>query len=475
MDHVHDDQPTRSPWLAQLRPEGPAQPLTSDVETDVVVVGAGIAGISTAFFVLRDTDLRVTLIERARVGHGATGHNAGQLTTYFERPLPSIAEEFGTDLATQAQRGIEDAHDLLDLMVDESGADVLVERFTGQMALYTLDHVVVHLTTNEVRRAGGLAPLRCSVADDAPFLADIPERFAGGYDVVPRERIHEMLGIPDDRYCAVLSEPKGCANGALLCQQVLAYLQRTHPDRFRYADLTRVDEIRLGASTDAGQTHRVTAGDVHVLGRHVVLCTNAFTDHVVRDRHGDPVELAPDQSLSGLVGYMAAFVDTPREPAALSFVRQPIVGMDQTPYAYTTRRSYPGADGTVTLTCMGGPDAYLDDAEYAPDAPVPGQVLDAMDREILPFAAPERLPGTPYDFHWHGLMGYTDNLLRIVGTHPDHAGLHYNLACNGVGFLPSIYGGHRIGRILAGDHVGPSIFDPRSPAVRAVGADPASP
>jgi hypothetical protein len=37
----------------------------------------------------------------------------------------------------------------------------------------------------------------------------------------------------------------------------------------------------------------------------------------------------------------------------------------------------------------------------------------------------------------------------------------YNLGCNGVGFLPSIYGGHRIARLLAGKWVPPSVFDPR--------------
>ena len=29
--------------------------------------------------------------------------------------------------------------------------------------------------------------------------------------------------------------------------------------------------------------------------------------------------------------------------------------------------------------------------------------------------------------------------IRVVGTHPRHPTLHYNLGCNGVGFLPSIY------------------------------------
>jgi glycine/D-amino acid oxidase-like deaminating enzyme len=49
----------------------------------------------------------------------------------------------------------------------------------------------------------------------------------------------------------------------------------------------------------------------------------------------------------------------------------------------------------------------------------------------------------------------------VIGTHPRHPELLYNLGCNGVGFLPSICGGQRVARILAGEQLPPSIFDPR--------------
>ena len=84
-----------------------------------------------------------------------------------------------------------------------------------------------------------------------------------------------------------------------------------------------------------------------------------------------------------------------------------------------------------------------------------------MDEEVRPFAQPARPPGLPYDFHWHGLMGYNDSGVRVVGAHPRHPRLLYNLGCNGVGFLPSIFGGHRVSRALAGDALPSSIFDPR--------------
>ena len=39
-----------SPWVSQLNKELPVVKLSHDITTDVTVVGAGIAGISTAFF-----------------------------------------------------------------------------------------------------------------------------------------------------------------------------------------------------------------------------------------------------------------------------------------------------------------------------------------------------------------------------------------------------------------------------------------
>jgi glycine/D-amino acid oxidase-like deaminating enzyme len=236
---AYADQPSRSPWIAQLVPDGPPRPLDGDVRTGVVIVGAGIAGLAAAFFTLRDTDRRVLLIERDRVGRGATGRNAGQLTTYFERPLCDIADEFGADLAAEAQGGFDDAHDLLDLIVGESAASVRVERFIGHMGMFNLHQVLVHLRSNVIRRQGGLRVEGCLVSDEAEFVSQIPSEFAGLYSVAPQTRVQELLETRDDRYRAVLSDVKGCANSGALVHQVLAYLERHYPGRFRYGTQPR--------------------------------------------------------------------------------------------------------------------------------------------------------------------------------------------------------------------------------------------
>jgi glycine/D-amino acid oxidase-like deaminating enzyme len=419
------------------------------------VVGAGIAGVATAFFVLRFTAGAVMLLERDRVARGASGHNAGQLTAYFERPLSEIAEEFGWELAADAQRDVEEAHGLLDTMVAEAGASVRVERFPGQLGMFNRHHLEVHLRCLLVRERAGLAPQSCVISDEVEFLSEFAAEFAGLYSVVPKTRVLELLEVEDDRYCAALSEPAGCSNSALLCQQVLGHLQRTYADRFLYADRTNVN--KLVVDDDRVVVH---AGPHRVAGGHVVLCTNGFVDHVVEDAVGSPIRPAAGQRITGRIAHMAAFADTPRTPAAMSYIRNTIIG-GETAYAYVTRRAYDRAGDTVTLTCMGGPEYPFHESVYDRTALFPGTLLAALDQQVRPFAQPARAPGQPYDFHWHGLMGYNDSGIRVVGAHPRHRRLLYNLGCNGVGFLPSIHGGHRLARLLAGDEPAASLFDPR--------------
>jgi glycine/D-amino acid oxidase-like deaminating enzyme len=325
------DQPSRSPWIAELAPDGPPQPLFGDTSADVVVVGAGIAGVATSFFVLRETSKSVLLLERGRVARGATGRNAGQLTTYFERPLTDMAEEYGVAMAVDAQRDFEDAHDLLDLMAAEAGATARVERFTGHMGMFNLHHLHVHLGSNLIRQRGGIEPKACVVSEDADFLSEIPADFDGLYSVVRQAEVRELLGITDDRYVAVLSNLAGCTNSGLLAQQVLAYLLKQFPDRFRFFDHTNVERIAVGDARSV-----IDAGDFEVTGDNVILCTNGFVDHRVEDTTGAPVGLADDQRIIGRVAHMTGFVEpAPRPPAAMSYIRNTVIG-GPIPYVYVT-------------------------------------------------------------------------------------------------------------------------------------------
>lgn len=446
----------RSPWLEQIDRPTPPQPLDRDLTADIVVVGAGIAGLSTAYFLLRDTKDSVVLVERTSAGHGASGRNAGQLVTYFERPLCQLVDAYGFDKATRAQAEIDSAWDLLDNILAKTGIAAQIERFEGAMGMYTLDHVLVHLKNQVIRRAAGLTLERVEISKGAPFLAQIPADYDGFYDLVPQSVIQSRLPGRADAYSAVLLNRKGCGNSALLCQELLAFLRHAHESRFRYHDHTTIHRIVLasGAATVFGGDHRIEAS-------RVVLCTNGFSHHRIENHAGPAIDAAAGGNLDAVIGYMTGFLGPAgAPPEATSYIRNATIG-GALPYYYVTRRPYSIGAESSTLTCLGGPEVPLSaEAGYRPDADLPTRILQTFDAEVRPVLVPERPAGLDYDFAWHGLMGYTKGKVRVVGFEPRNRVLMYNLGCNGVGFLPSISGGRRIAQLHRGEPLEPSIFDP---------------
>lgn len=79
-----------SPWLRQVKSARPVITLSEDADSDVAVVGGGISGVASSYFLLRDTNLSVILTGKSRVAHGATGHNSGQAVAAFEHTMQEL-------------------------------------------------------------------------------------------------------------------------------------------------------------------------------------------------------------------------------------------------------------------------------------------------------------------------------------------------------------------------------------------------
>jgi glycine/D-amino acid oxidase-like deaminating enzyme len=81
------DVEERSLWLdSALRDEPARPPLEGDTEADVAILGAGVTGLAAACELrARFPERRVVVLERDRVGAGATGRSTGALTPLPER------------------------------------------------------------------------------------------------------------------------------------------------------------------------------------------------------------------------------------------------------------------------------------------------------------------------------------------------------------------------------------------------------
>lgn len=122
-----------SVWLDDPgRRREPAPALQGDTEADVVVVGAGIVGLTTALLAARD-GMRVVVLEARRIGDGTTGYATGKVTAQHSLIYARLVAWAGVDRARQyadANRaGIDLVADLaeeLDIDCSPTRADALV-------------------------------------------------------------------------------------------------------------------------------------------------------------------------------------------------------------------------------------------------------------------------------------------------------------------------------------------------------------
>ena len=454
--------PNRSPWLAQLNRSRPIIPLAENMATDIVIVGGGIAGAVTAYFTLKDTGSAVVLLEADRVAHGATGHNAGQITSYFERPFESIVKEFGLELASEGQRSIESGWGLLDQIVADTALRTPVYRFTGYTGCSEFEQLVEHLEENKDRAAAGLAPETVLIAKESGWEEALPLFYKDLYSVVPQDDLLGLLETDDRRYFACIASQKGCMNSALFTEELVGYLMATYPGRFSLFEETPVTKVTLFEDLA-----RVETGQGHVLeGRRVVLCTNGFEQFHIENTSGSDIDTKFHHLVQGRIGYMAGYLESLNAaPTAISYFPK---GIPETgdptgeTYFYLTRRPHGEDQGEAkNLVCAGGPEQVLpNQALYSREEHFREDVRDSLDEFLRTTYHHHPGSGTEYSFSWHGLMGYTPGGLRRIGAEPCNPVLLYNLGCNGVGILPSIFGGKRIARILAGETPERSIFDP---------------
>jgi len=121
----------QSLWLetAQM-PELP--PLSGTIEVDVVVVGAGITGITTAWL-LKKSGCRVAVIDQYGVGGGETGHTTAHLTYVTDRRLSELTDSLGAKPAQAFwEAGLEGMRQI-DENVAELGLDCGLRQVPGYL------------------------------------------------------------------------------------------------------------------------------------------------------------------------------------------------------------------------------------------------------------------------------------------------------------------------------------------------------
>jgi len=111
-----------SHWVKSAPATGARPPLTEDRAVDVVVVGAGIVGLSAALFLAR-AGAEVALLEARTIGARTTGYTTGKVSSLNGLIYAPLADSFGEDTARAYGEAAENGLATIAAEVERLGID----------------------------------------------------------------------------------------------------------------------------------------------------------------------------------------------------------------------------------------------------------------------------------------------------------------------------------------------------------------
>ena len=386
-------------WYAATRDSSPDRAsLSGRIEADVAVVGGGFAGLHTARL-LAMRGRRVVVVERRRIGWGASGRNGGFVSAGFAARSGALIDKLGVDharnLYAQSQRGVAIVRTAMD-----------------------------ELDRPDIRMGSG--KLTVSRTDQGAGFADrtraLAERLGASFEPWETDRVRAVIATP--RYHQAIHDPQSF---------------HLHPLNFALALAHDIERLggKLYERSDArglqrqGAVWRLQTADGEVAARHVVLAGNADLGRVHRRIAGAVLPVATYVAVTAKIG--ARLADFIRWTGAIS----------------DTRRAgdyYRIVDG----------DRLLWGGRITTDTREPSRLREMMRRDIL--AVYPALGDVRIEYAWPGIMGYAPHMMPQVGK--IEPGLWVCSAFGGHGVAQTAAGADALAAAIAGEDDRYKLFQP---------------
>ncbi len=386
-------------WYAATRDENRGHaPLTTQEEAEVAVVGGGFAGLHTARLLARQGK-RILLLERRRIGWGASGRNGGFVGPGYAQRSGALIERLGLDhtrkLYAQSQRGVAIVREAL---TELGRPDILM----------------------------GQGKLSVSRTDQGGDFADRTRKLAGqlgaSFEPWPTARVREVLDTA--RYHQAIHDPTSFHIHPLNLALALA------ADIERHGGRVHEDTEALELSRDGGDWRlRTPRGGVKA--QHVVLAGNADLGTVQPRIARAVLPVATYVAVTGKLG--------PRLGEAIRW----------TGAISDTRRAgdyYRVVDG----------DRLLWGGRITTDTSEPPRLREMMRGDIL--SVYPQLGEIGIEYAWPGIMGYAPHKMPQVGK--IKPGLWVCSAFGGHGLAQTAAGADAVAAGILGDPTRAALFAP---------------
>ncbi len=398
---------TTAPWPLPVRPDFPK--LLDDTHADVVVIGGGIAGVTTAFCLAQESALRgrVILLEGGLVGSGETSRTTAHLSAVVDDGFVAVEGMHGERGAQLAWQSHAAAIDFIEELVLTHGVDCGFERVPGYLFLSPGRRArVLDAELAACRRAG------------IPGIERIAQAPLRGVDTGPCLHFPRQAQLEPLRYLHALAD--------LFLQSGGRIYERSHVESVETGERVRV-RVERGGTVSAGAV--VVATNAPIVGNlRMPMREYAYRSYAVA------LELP-----RGMV------------PAALLWDTAE-------PYHYVRVHDVPGAE---PLLLVGGEDHKVGQAG---DGEARHNRLEAWARALFPYAGGVR-------HRWSGQVLQPADGLAYIGAY-GAADRHVFIATGdaGQGMTYGTIAGLLLRDLILGrDNAWSRLYDPERTTLGALG------
>lgn len=384
---------TTTPYWWEAAPPEHGLPADALGDCDVAIIGSGYTGLSAAITLAEAGVTRVAVIDRQRLGEGASSRNGGQLGAESKVDAARLEKRYGPEVAREVEADF------------RAAMPFFLERFatlSGECHLQMTGSVVGAHCTADYR-------------DMVAAVETLPAAERGRYRLVPPEQMHRE--IKTDIYRGALVRDEGGLIHPALYHRALR-------ERARALGIALHSGVDVTGVTREGQGFRLHLGGGRAIrARQVIMGPNGYAG---------PALPWLRRRLVPVASYMIA---TAPLPAAQ--MRELIPGnravADTKKVLYYYRLS---PDGQRML--FGGRASFT-----AVDEQRSAVGLRGFMRSVFP-----ELADVAITHSWLGNVAFCLDFLPHYGVHD---GIHFAGGCNGSGIVMSTYLGHKVAeRVLDG-------------------------